>query len=357
MSPAGFLRDRGAVEVYTPLDIARAAHVEPRVVDALVTSGRVRTIDGTHITYDEALRVLRALATGTPLDAPDPIAPESLRLTLPSSRARDKALPVAISSSVHGVLLGALLVMAMIGVGETRSAETHEEDLTPARMVFLATPGPGGGGGGGGLRQPAPPARAERKGDRSLSSPLPEREPPPPVEPEPDPPPPDPGKEQEPINAPVATVPADKQDRPGVVDDVKSESEARGPGDGGGAGTGTGVGLGQGHGAGIGEGQEAGTGGGPYRPGSGIEPPSLLREVKPDYTEEARRRNTEGDVVMEIVVRSNGSVGEIRVLQGLGYGLDQRAIEAVRQWRFAPAKRQGRPVDVLVEVSVEFRLR
>ena len=83
----------------------------------------------------------------------------------------------------------------------------------------------------------------------------------------------------------------------------------------------------------------------------------LLREVKPDYTEEARRRGVEGDVVLEIVVRADGSVGNVRVLQGLGGGLDQRAVDAVRQWRFSPARRFGTPVDVMVEVAVEFKLR
>ena len=82
-----------------------------------------------------------------------------------------------------------------------------------------------------------------------------------------------------------------------------------------------------------------------------------MREVKPDYTEEARRKGIEGDVVMEIVVRRDGTVGDVRVLRGLGYGLDQRAIDAVRQWRFGAAKRLGQAVDVMVEVSMEFRLR
>ena len=100
-----------------------------------------------------------------------------------------------------------------------------------------------------------------------------------------------------------------------------------------------------------------GTGGGPYRPGSGITAPAILREVKPDYTEDARRRGLSGDVVLEIVVKSDGRVGAVRVMQGLGAGLDQRAVEAVRQWRFSPARRLGTPVDVLVEVAVEFRLR
>ena len=100
-----------------------------------------------------------------------------------------------------------------------------------------------------------------------------------------------------------------------------------------------------------------GIGGGPYRPGSGITPPRLLREVKADYTEEARRRGLAGEVVMEIIVRRDGSVGDVKVQQGLGSGLNDRAVQAVRQWRFAPAERLGTPVDVIVEVSVEFRLR
>jgi TonB family protein len=115
--------------------------------------------------------------------------------------------------------------------------------------------------------------------------------------------------------------------------------------------------MGEGSGSGIGAGSGGGTGGGPYRAGSGITAPGLLREFKPDYTEEARRRSIEGDVVLEIVVRADGSVGSVKVLHGLGAGLDQRAADAVRQWRFSPARRYGTPVDVLVEVAVEFKLR
>ena len=94
---------------------------------------------------------------------------------------------------------------------------------------------------------------------------------------------------------------------------MASVSDARerqpGSGSGGGVGSGHGTGLGEGDGAGIGAGSGGGTGGGPYRPGTGITAPSILREVKPDYTDEARRRNLEGDVVLEIVVQGDGSVG------------------------------------------------
>jgi protein TonB len=159
-----------------------------------------------------------------------------------------------------------------------------------------------------------------------------------------------------PLIAPVARAPADAADLPGLVDAAASMA-SNGPGTGGGTGTGQGTGAGEGAGAGIGQGSLTGTGGGPYRPGSGITAPVLHREVKPLYTEEARRRGIEGDVVMEVVVRSDGSVGDMRILQGLPGGLDGRAAQAVRQWSFAPARRFGTPVDVLVEVAVEFRLR
>ena len=70
-----------------------------------------------------------------------------------------------------------------------------------------------------------------------------------------------------------------------------------------------------------------------------------------------RRRGLEGEVVLEIVVRRDGRVGDMRILQGLGAGLDQQAIQAVRRWQFAAATRKGQPVDVIVEVAVEFTLR
>jgi TonB family protein len=157
--------------------------------------------------------------------------------------------------------------------------------------------------------------------------------------------------------APIITAPADPRTRIGVLEQTTAEADSHGPGKGGGAGTGSGTGLGSGDGSGVGPGSGGGTGGGPYRPGSGIEPPRLLREVKADYTEDARQRSISGEVVMEIVVRRDGSVGDVRILRGLGGGLNDRAVQAVRQWRFAPATRLGSPVDVIVEVGVEFRLR
>ena len=144
-----------------------------------------------------------------------------------------------------------------------------------------------------------------------------------------------------PLIAPVVPVAADTRDCVGVTTQLPPQPDSHGTGTGGGAGTGQGTGIGEGKGPGVGDGSGGGTGGGPYRAGSGIDPPSVLREVKPDYTEDGRRRNLEGDVVLEIVVRRDGSVGDVHLLQGLGGGLDQRAVDAVRQWRFYPRTARG----------------
>jgi TonB family protein len=286
---------------------------------------------------------------------------------------RRRGTPLTVSGLLHVTAFG-LVVLTTIGA--TNRIANDTTPTTPPRLVFLMKPGPGGGGGGGGLRQPDPPQRALLKGTSALKSPVPveravRRPDPSPPPPKPAPPPevkpmerpvepPPPAKKPDPVPpvvAPVVSSPAETRNQIGVLPTTAPPSASQGAGNGGGAGTGSGTGIGEGTGAGIGPGSGAGTGGGPYRAGSGITAPQIVREVKPDYTEEARRRSVSGDVVLEIVVRSDGRVGDVKLLRGLGLGLDQKAIDAVRQWRFAPARRMGTPVDVIVEVAVEFRLR
>src|SRR6185295_2105372 len=123
-----------------------------------------------------------------------------------------------------------------------------------------------------------------------------------------------------PLPAPLAPVAAAIDHREGDIDGPTSPAASAGPGLDG-AGSGRNGGNGPGRGAGVGNGTDAGTGGGAYRPGSDIEPPRLLREVKAAYSEEARRANVTGDVLMDVVVRADGSVGSARVTRGLGFGL------------------------------------
>ena len=354
-------------EIFTAREVARAAGVPVSDVRLLLRAGEVPSVEHRYVTADAAVELIRILRA--PIDGR--LNDRRLFSAAPAASPRTGGLPFAASSALHGGLLAIMILVTSLGL---RSAPTEQRVTEPARLVFLATPGPGGGGGGGGLRQPAPPPKARLKGSTSLRSPVtvvkrreearpdpPKHvETPPPVPvaaPDPAPPPPPRPEPTPAVTAPVVSAPADDKDVAGVLTENSASTAAGGSGSDGGAGTGRGGGIGEGNGAGIGDGSTAGIGGGPYRPGAGVTPPSLLQEVKPSYTDEGRRRGVQGDVVMEAVVRADGSVGSLRVIRGLGAGLDQRAIDAVRQWRFSPARRYGTPVDVLVEVAVEFRLR
>lgn len=360
------MSDSTLPEVFSTLELARATGASTAEIASWVEAGAIRTLavgDGRWLSASEALRAGRAIRGGTIVTT----VPLGDRDTLNMFGSRTASMgtykgPFAVSSSLHAGLIAAVVLATTFGLGKA-SAVSDSEAVRPEKMrlVYLALPGPGGGGGGGGLRQKLAPPKAKREGTRKIDSPMPVRETPVIPEPRPTPPEPEPPTVEPeplpPVEAPVVAIAANEQTRPGVLEQSTATTPSRGAGDGGGVGDGRGTGIGEGDGAGIGEGSGGGTGGGPYRPGSGIEPPSLLKEVKPDYSEEARRRGIEGDVVMEIVVRHDGSVGDVKVLQGLGYGLDERAIAAVRRWRFSPAKRRGAAVDVMVEVAMEFKLR
>lgn len=131
---------------------------------------------------------------------------------------------------------------------------------------------------------------------------------------------------------------------------------SNGPGSGGGIGSGSGGGVGSGRGPGVGPGWGGGIGGGVYRVGGGVSAPRLIYGPDPEFSEEARKAKYQGTVVLWAIVGTDGRVHEIRVQQSLGMGLDEKAIEAVRVWRFEPARKNGQPVAVQVNVEVNFRL-
>jgi|SRR6186713_974514 protein TonB len=84
--------------------------------------------------------------------------------------------------------------------------------------------------------------------------------------------------------------------------------------------------------------------------------PVLLHKIEPQYTEEARAAKIQGPVTLSTVVRTDGSFSAIKVVSGLGHGLDEKAIEAVRQWRAKPAMKDGKPIESTSSVTVNFRL-
>src|SRR5882672_11177524 len=347
-------------EVFTVDEVARAAGVPADAVRTLLGRGDLSFVPDTpfiHVANPaRSARRLREAALALH-------AQPATELFEPARAPRETRKPVVLSLVAHAAVALLLIVLSM---DRTETAPVEDPVHEETHLVFLLSPGPGGGGGGGGLRQPRPAPKIARRGEPRLQVSVPrvsekpvmttareeDTPKPTPVQPVIQPPTPEPAPEPTPakvIVAPVETVAANDRDRQGAIEHAVEGPDSNGPGANGG--------VGSGQGSGIGDGEGGGTGGGPYRPGSGVEPPRLLREVKATYTEEARRRGITGDVLMEVVVRRDGSVGDAHVLQGLGYGLEERAISAVKQWRFAPAMRKGVPVDVLVEVAVEFTLR
>lgn len=131
---------------------------------------------------------------------------------------------------------------------------------------------------------------------------------------------------------------------------------SNGTGSGGGIGSGSGGGVGSGRGPGVGPGWGGGIGGGAYRVGGGVSAPRATFSPDPEYSEEARKAKYQGTVVLWVVVGPDGRPHDIRVQRTLGMGLDEKAIEAVRQWKFEPAKKDGNPVAVQINVEVNFRL-
>ena len=84
--------------------------------------------------------------------------------------------------------------------------------------------------------------------------------------------------------------------------------------------------------------------------------PQLDHQTQPAYTSEGRQASIEGVVKLEVSVDESGRVTQVRVLKGLGYGLDESAVAAARQWTFKPATRCGKPVSYVVKPGVRFQL-
>ena len=137
---------------------------------------------------------------------------------------------------------------------------------------------------------------------------------------------------------------------------VPSGPPSNGTGSGGGIGSGSGGGVGSGEGPGFGPGYGGGTGGGVFRVGGGVSAPRKIYDPEPEYSEEARKAKYQGVCVLYVVVGADGKTRDIRVARTLGLGLDEKAIEAVKTWRFAPAMKDNKPVAVAINVEVSFRL-
>lgn len=138
-----------------------------------------------------------------------------------------------------------------------------------------------------------------------------------------------------------------KETLPDVVNQISDNidlGEVEGPPGGGGGGPLTGEGGGSG-------------GNGVYRIGGGITPPVLVHKEDPKYTDAAIKNRITGVVLLYGIVRKNGRVDSLKVIKGLGYGLDEEAIKTVQtKWKFKPALKDGKPVDCYITIEVDFTI-
>lgn len=227
------------------------------------------------------------------------------------------------------------------------------------------------GGGGGGGRQERTPASAGKLPQASLEVPqiLP-----------PDPKPPVVKNPSLPVAATVVAdpllVPPDARVLPYGDPRSTSTVASSGPGTGNGIGSGTGTGVGPGDGGGVGPGRGGNIGGGDRRDGGGgpggggggtdynkifsgrdvTSKARVLSKPEPQYTEEARKNQITGTVVLRAVFSSGGQVTQIRTISGLPHGLTERAMAAARQIKFVPATKDGRPVSMWMELQYNFNL-
>ncbi len=266
------------------------------------------------------------------------------------SRRRDGLMMTAV---LH--VLFALLFFGFQGddLGQTRSGTVTlviPVDISPylAQLQAPTDPGKSGGGGGGGTNSPMPASRGKLPRfslDPQLAPPTPIiRNPNPELAVEP--------TVRVPPNISIPSVDLSVFGDPFGADGPPSA----GPGTGGGIGSGRGTGVGSGRGSGVGPGSGGGIGGGVFRIGGGVSPPRVLFKVEPEYSEEARKAKYQGTVMLQVEVWEDGIAHNIRIVRSLGLGLDEKAVDAVRRWRFSPGKKDGKPVRVAAQIQVSFRL-
>jgi TonB family protein len=242
---------------------------------------------------------------------------------------------------LHALAGAALLYMATVTVRVVNNPKASLNTIVSPISLPPAFEKPGGGGGGG--------ARELLTASRG-TPPLPSMEQlaPPTVH----------VLENPKLAAPLSVIVPDQLASSSTVGDLKGVlgPASDGTGSGSGVGNGSGGGVGPGNGRGVGPGSVAGTGDKIYHLGGGISQPIVIRQVEPDFSDEARRAKYQGMVLVSIVIGADGLVHDAKLASPLGMGLDEKALEAARQWRFVPGMKDGRPVPVYAQIEINFHL-
>jgi protein TonB len=254
----------------------------------------------------------------------------------------------AISITIHVLIILAIIAAFLLGRAKMKKKALQVTNIDVTQYMPIAPNGPqmGGGGGGGShdIIQP-PKGKLPKFEEQPLVPPMVVKNDHPKL-----------------VEDPAIMMPKDIQlpnnNLPNLGDPRTSVvgPASNGSGDAAGMGSGSGGGIGSGKGNGYGPGEGGGYGGGLYHVGGGVSAPQLIFAPDPEFSDEARRAKYQGVCVVSLVVDAQGNPQRVQVVRHLGMGLDEKALEAVRQYKFKPATLQGKPVPVEVNIEVNFRI-
>jgi protein TonB len=289
-----------------------------------------------------------------PKQAPLPFAVKPIKVKEIWSKDENFGWSQAIAVGLHGAVILLLLIPLIWDItvptqAKNKQVDTIPLDISPYVSKLPAGADKAGGGGGGGDRSQLPPTKGRAPKFKWTQFTPPEAtlknlNPKLAMDP----------SLLGPPDLKVANPPLTNMGDPLAA----SVNYSGGPGGGGGIGTGEMGGIGSGSGGGLGPGEGGGTGGGVFRAGlNGVGIPTCYYQPTPEYSDEARKVKYQGAVVVEGVVNVDGRVTNIKIVKGVGMGLDENAVAAVKTWRCKPATGpNGKPVPTLVPIEVTFRL-
>ena len=277
--------------------------------------------------------------TSTPVPVADLLAEE--RGPLSSS------LSVGVHVLVIALIIGIFLWGRMHPQPKVKVAEVIPMDISPFVPIAPPKAALAGGGGGGGNHDIVPPTKGKlpKMAKTQITPPQILRVDHPKLAVEPT------------IVMPQQMkLPDTNMPNLGIPQSTQVTLASQGSGSGSGFGSGRGGGMGSGSGGGVGPGSGGGAGGGAYHPGGGVSIPKVVFAVDPEFSDEARRAKYQGVVVLSVIVDAQGNPQHVHVIRQLGMGLDEKAIEAVKQYRFKPGMKDGKPVPVEINIEVNFQL-
>ena len=273
-----------------------------------------------------------------------PAVPTFRLLSLQTRSVWSSVWSIAAHASAFALIVLLFLHARNQGMVKTRATLTRIDAFLPVSTPAKQSSGGGGGGGAHDILQ-APEGKLPKFEQQPIVPPMV-------VENE------HPKLTQEPAIVMPKDLQLPNNNMPNLGDPRTSVAGpvSNGTGDLGGMGTGSGGGIGSGRGNGYGLGEGGGFGGGLSHVGGGVAAPQLIFAPDPEFSDEARRAKFQGVCVVSLVVDAQGNPQRVQVVRHLGMGLDQKAVDAVKQYRFKPATLQGKPVPVEVNIEVTFRI-